>query len=430
MRLILPLFLLLGSCTAQQPPNIVLVMADDLGYEALGIYGGLSYKTPNLDSLARGGLRYTHAFSTPLCTPSRVQIMTGKYSFRNYIGFGLLDPSERTLAHYLNEAGYVTGVVGKWQLYGNAFQRELAGRGGAGPHEAGFDEFALWQYTTRGRRFKSPTIHYSDQEPQEYPGEYGPDLFARYAEDFIDRHQSDRFFLYYPMALTHSPFLPVPTDAAFDTLNAATARSDTAYFASNVAYMDAIVGRIADALARRGLDRNTLLLFTADNGTDRQVTSDHESGRIRGRKGFPTAAGTRVALVAYWPGTVRAGANSNALVDFTDFLPTLLDAARKQRPSDPFLDGVSFYGQLTKGAFHERRSMYTHYDPRWGRFEPTRYAQDHEWKLYGDGRFVNWMNDPNELVSWQDSVLREDAALAKKKLQRVLNTMPALSQDP
>ena len=251
----LPLLLLLASCDGPQPPNLILIMADDLGYETLGINGGLSYDTPNLDSLARAGLRFTHAFSTPLCTPTRVQIMTGKYSFRNYIGFGLLDPDERTFAHLLREAGYSTGIAGKWQLFGNAYQRERAGRGGSTPEDAGFDEFALWQVRERGWRFKAPTIHDSGRTAREFLDGYGPEMFTRFAEDFLERHRNEPFLLYYPMVLTHFPFQPTPDHADYSALDPAGGVDDPVYFASNVAYMDAIVGRITAKLQCLGLDR-------------------------------------------------------------------------------------------------------------------------------------------------------------------------------
>ena len=148
-----------GCASQPQRPNIILIMADDLGYETLGVNGSTSYQTPNLDALAEGGMRFTHAYATPLCTPSRVQLMTGKYNFRNYIGFGLLNPAERTFGHLLQDAGYRTAVVGKWQLYGNARQQELAGgRTGSLPQQAGFDEHSLWQVEERGPRFKDPHL--------------------------------------------------------------------------------------------------------------------------------------------------------------------------------------------------------------------------------------------------------------------------------
>ena len=161
--LALILFCMVIQAMAQEKdfrsPNIILIMADDLGYETLGINGSDDYQTPNLDKLAKEGMNFTQTYSMPLCTPSRVQIMTGKYNFRNYIGFGLLKPEEPTFAHYLKQSGYNTFVAGKWQLYGNAGQHELAGgQIGTLPESAGFDEYFLWQVQALGSRYKDPMI--------------------------------------------------------------------------------------------------------------------------------------------------------------------------------------------------------------------------------------------------------------------------------
>ena len=424
----LSLVVLVAACATEPPPNIVLIMADDMGYETLGVNGGLSYDTPHLDSLAQHGMRFTQAFSTPLCTPTRVQLMSGKYNFRNYIGFGLLNPAERTFAHLLQDVGYKTAVAGKWQLYGNARQRELAGRGGSTPEEAGFEEFALWQYIERGSRYKSPTVHYAGQMPEVFSNAYGPDLYTDYIEDFFERYQNEPFLLYFPMALPHDPFLPPPSHPDFDSLDVATARSNSVYFASMVNYVDKLVGRITGKLRELGLDRQTLVLFTTDNGTHRSVLSLHETGLIRGRKAFPVAAGTRVPLIAYWPGTIEPGAITDALVDFTDFLPTMLETAGSTVPDDFTSDGLSFYGQLTGQVDTTRDWVYCHYDPRWGQFTPARWAQDHTWKLYGSGKFVNWSEDPDELQALEDTTLDERARLAKSRLQDVLDRMPSLPQ--
>ena len=170
-------------------PNVILIMADDLGYETLGTYGGQSYSTPNLDRLAQTGMRFDYCYSTPLCTTSRVQLMTGKYNFRNYIGFGLLDPGEVTFGHLMKEAGYNTCVVGKWQLYGNARQRKLAGRGGALPLDAGFDSWCLWQMKDRGFRYKDPTLDIDSAGLVNFPRDYGPDVFARYIDGYLEKNR-------------------------------------------------------------------------------------------------------------------------------------------------------------------------------------------------------------------------------------------------
>ena len=136
-------------------PNIVLIMVDDLGAEAIGCYGGSDYSTPHIDALARSGMRFEHAHSTPLCTPTRVRIMTGRGSLRSYQRFSILHPEERTFAHHLGEAGYATAVAGKWQLFGARHYGAWAGRGTL-PDDAGFDAWSLWQVDELGSRYWDP----------------------------------------------------------------------------------------------------------------------------------------------------------------------------------------------------------------------------------------------------------------------------------
>ena len=133
-----------GQRPSGRKPNIILIMADDIGYECFGCYGGKSYKTPVLDGLARTGMRFEHCYSQPLCTPSRVKIMTGQYNFRNYVNFGVLDPKQKTFGHMLRDRGYATCVVGKWQLYGSVNQGAAVRGTGSLPEQAGFDEHCLF----------------------------------------------------------------------------------------------------------------------------------------------------------------------------------------------------------------------------------------------------------------------------------------------
>ncbi|MBY0325475.1 MAG: sulfatase-like hydrolase/transferase, partial [Gemmataceae bacterium] len=181
---------------AEAKPNLILIMADDLGYETIGANGGTSYKTPNLDKLASTGARFTHCYVQPLCTPTRVQLMTGLYNIRNYINFGNMNPKAVTFANHLKPAGYATCITGKWQL---GHDLEL-------PKKFGFDEYCLWQHTRRPPRYANPGLEINGVEKNYSNGEYGPDLVNDYAIDFIKRSKASPFFLYYPMMLTHSPY--------------------------------------------------------------------------------------------------------------------------------------------------------------------------------------------------------------------------------
>jgi arylsulfatase A len=384
------------SATAAQRrlPNIVLIMADDLGYECLSCNGSVSYKTPNLDRLAATGVRFSNAHSTPLCTPTRVQLMTGKYNFRNYTEFGSLPGGEFTFAHLLKKAGYVTGVTGKWQLAGAIEGTAYKGKGSL-PSEAGFDEHCLWQVKDRGSRYWTPTLQVNEKLQSEQQGGYGPDLFGRFAVDFIERHRSRPFFLYYPMVLTHDPFVPTPESASHT--NEEKDRNDTRWFGDMVSYMDQVVGRIVSRIDELKLSNDTLILFTGDNGTHPTITTMTKDGPYRGDKGNTTMAGTHVPMIARWTGTTPSGVVCDDLIDFTDFFPTLAELAPAKMPEDHPKDGRSFAACLTGKKRHPREWIFCHYEPKWGKFKPARWVMNKRWKLYEDGRFYDIAADPREL---------------------------------
>lgn len=181
--------------------DIILIMAEDIGAECFGSYGCESYATPRLDALARDGVCFTHCYSQPLCTPTRVQLMTGQSNARNYTAFGILDPRQPTLGPMLQRAGYATAVAGKWQLYGADLEGPRAGSG-LHPRDAGFDEYRLWQVAQRSSRYWDPLIESETGPARELAGQYGPDVFVDFICDFITRHRTEPFFVYYPMVLT------------------------------------------------------------------------------------------------------------------------------------------------------------------------------------------------------------------------------------
>jgi len=407
---------------ATERPNIVLIMADDLGYECLSCYGSASYSTPVLDRLAGTGLRFEHCYAQPLCTPSRVKIMTGRSNFRNYVRFGEFDFKERTFAHVLRGAGYDTCIVGKWQL---------KGRGVTGPYDAGFDEYCLWHMedfeAPKGSRYRDPKIIKDGQLLQNLEGKYGPDIFCDCILSFIERHKSNKskpFFLYYPMALTHGPFVPTP-----DSPQWGQDVSNKKYYRDMIAYMDKTIGRIIQKLDDLGLRKDTLILFTADNGTPRGITSQMQDGStIEGGKGLTTDAGTHVALIANWKGTTPEGKICGDLVDFSDFLPTLADAGGASLPKNVIIDGRSFLPQLRGEKGNPRDWVFC-----WYRRDPGstlhRFARDKRWKLYGQsdlertGKLYDVLADPLEENPIEPGQGGEQAKAAKAKLQAVLDDM-------
>ncbi|WP_236979491.1 sulfatase-like hydrolase/transferase [Membranihabitans maritimus] len=426
----LSVFILLFTFTvksvAQEKPNIILIMADDLGYETLGCYGSDDYNTPNLDKMADEGMLFENCHSMPLCTPSRVQIMTGKYNFRNYVGFGILDPKEKTFGHRMQEEGYKTCIAGKWQLYGNDVQRKLVnGKLGSLPDQAGFDSYSLWQVKDRGFRYKSPTIDTKEKGLQTYPGEYGPDLFVDYIEDFMETNQDHPFFVYYPMCITHDPFLPTPFSNGFNSYDPEKRTNDAKYFGEMVNYMDHLVGRIIKKVESLDLSENTLILFVGDNGTDRDVTSNFQGQKLKGNKGYTNDLGTHVPLIAKWQGTIEPGVVNSHLIDFTDFVPTLLDVSMSEiNRNQLILDGISFFPQLKGERKAETRDwIFCHYAPNWGKFEPRRYVFDTQLKLYENGEIYDLSKDLYETTPIHKSHLGRKQLKKIKTFESVLAKM-------
>ena len=406
-------------------PNIVLIMADDLGYEAIGANGGSSYATPHLDKMATEGMRFTYAHSTPLCSPSRVQLMTGKYNHRNYVGFGVMDTTDVTFAHLLKDAGYKTGIAGKWQLDGNEQQRQLVGGiRGAYPEEMGFDEYLLWNihYEARDWRYKNPVL-FSNDGKKRYPGQYGPDLFLAWSKQFIEKNKTEPFFLYYPMVLTHDPFQATPDHPDWES-SAPAGRGDNVYFGPMVSYMDRIVNEIIVHVRKLGISENTLIIFTGDNGTKRTITSVLNGKKVRGGKGSTKLTGTHVPFIALWDGKIAPGQVNDNLLDFTDVLPTLMQTANRKLPASFFTDGISFYDQLlgNKNA-KKRESIFCYYDPKWGKVQKAVWIHDENWKLYETGEFYNLKNDPNEQHPVQEDKLTKKEKKIKQSLHKRMQAL-------
>jgi len=419
-------------------PNIILIMADDQGYETIGANGGTSYKTPNIDRLAANGMRFENAYAHPLCTPSRVALMTGQYNFRNYTSFGELRLSEKTFGHMLRDAGYKTAIVGKWQLSERDFQA---------PFHFGFDEYLLWHFGTRvngvqtpgaqGSRYWDPVFYHDGKLLPNAKGKFGPDVMADFVEQYIQKHQAEPFFLYYPLVLPHDPWIAPPGDPTpgeFPTeVTVAGTRGATPgdkeseerqrRFAAMVEYADKLVGRVNAQLDTLKLSEKTLVIFTGDNGTFPALRSTINGRQMNGAKGRPTDAGTHVPLIAQWKGQIPAGKVNQDLIDFTDFLPTLAEITGASLPAGVTVDGRSFAPQLRGQKGEPREWIFCHYDPRWANFTFTRYAQDKQYKLYYDGVLYDYRQDPLEKTPLAPTSLTPAQEQSRQKLQKVLDTL-------
>jgi arylsulfatase A-like enzyme len=416
---------------SEQRPNIVLILADDLGYETLGSYGGTSYRTPHLDRLAATGMRFAHAYATPLCTPTRIQLMTGHYAYRTWLGFGLLNPQERTFGHYLKDAGYKTLMAGKWQFtsydppdYPGAEQRRNIGMR---IEQAGFDEYSVWHAghtEDKGSRYADPVIFENGKFRTDTKGRYGEDIWTDSIGDFMTRHRQQPFFVYYAMALPHNPFVPTPDSPEWQD-PAARHKEQTRFFKDMVEYTDKAVGKVVAKLDELGLRENTLILFFSDNGTNVRVVSRMGEKIVRGGKGTMTDAGTRVPMIANWKGKIAAGKVSDELIDSTDFVPTLAEIVNYKLPAKAMIDGRSFAPRLRGQRGNRREWIYLHHDPRPGwdkdRFTLERCARNQRFKLYDDGRLFEVAADALEERPILPDADTTEMAAVRLKLQSVLD---------
>ena len=365
-------------------PNIVIIFADDLGYGDLGVYGHPLIRTPRLDRLAAEGLKLTSFYaSAPVCSASRYSLLTGRYAIRAGINGALMPEStnglgadETTIANILKSAGYRTGMVGKWHL-GN--------RPGFFPTEHGFDSyFGLlysndmvrpWVQTDVPLRLYRGTT--------ELPGEVdNATLTERYTEEalaFIGENKSRPFFLYLAHSMPHVPLGVSPRFAG---------RSANGRYGDVVEAIDRSTGRVLDALRDAGVERDTLVIFTSDNGPwmdmpprmlveSRIVRTDAGSaGPLRGSKGTTWEGGVRVPFLARWPGHIQAGAVGTDLATTMDILPTLAGIVGAPLPPGRAIDGIDIRAFLEGRAPSPVEWYVYNYG---GRVEGVR---DRRWKLH------------------------------------------------
>lgn len=412
-------------------PNILLIMADDLGYETVDCYGGRSYGTPRINQLARQGIRFTNAYAMPLCTNTRTQLMTGVYNSRTWTSFGILPPSATTFGHLMQAAGYRTCMAGKWRLtsydppdYPGA---ELRRNTGMKVSHAGFDEYSLWHVghtENKGSRYADPVIEQNGEMLTDTRGKYGPDIWTDFLCEFFEQDSSQPFFAYYSMALPHNPMNPTPDSPEW--ADAIRRNSDETPFAADmIRYTDKMVGKLVDKLESLGIRDRTLVIFYSDNGTNARVVSELQSGqKLRGEKGLPTQLGLRVPAIVSWPGVLPEGQESDSLLESTDFLPTILEAANASEKIPTDADGVAQFASWRSGQAGPREWVYIHQDPRPGwdkdRFMLDRLAIDKRYKLHEDGRMFDLKADPFETrpLFFGDN---PQATPARLKLQKVLD---------
>ena len=409
---------------AMPRPNVIFILADDMGYECIGAYGG-TYNTPHIDRLAEEGVRFNYAYAQPLSTPSRVEVMTGKYNHKNYVDFGFMNQDQKTFGNLAKMAGYVTGIVGKWQLGANS---KL-------PAHFGFDSYCLWQLNYKrnaeGERYADALLEEDGKVVDRNQELYGPDYLEDYVERFIDANKEKPFLLYYPMVLVHDPFVSTPLSRDLATNPEGRRKSAPKYFADMMEYCGRMVGRLVDKLKKEGLYENTLIIFTGDNGTNRQLTSRMQDGsKIRGGKGLTTDAGTHVAMIASYGSHQGAPRTCDDLIDFTDILPTMAQAMGIDTPKAWDTDGVSFLPQIMGQKGAPRKWVFCHYDnffrgPDKPDPQAQRYIRNHQYKLYSTGEFYDIKADIFENNPIAPGKGSKEAENTRKFLTRELAKFPA-----
>ena len=401
-------------------------MADDSAVDNYSCYGSDYFSTPRLDQLAATGAKFNHAYSTPVCTSSRVKIMTGRSNVRNYVIFGVLDREEITFGNMLQDAGYSTAVAGKWQLHGAP--------NGSLPTGSGFDTFCLWNFPGGGlSRFWNPSLIQDGELLDTKESDYGPDIVSNFLMDFIEENKDGPFFAYYPMILVHNPFDPTPDSVPVE------GRSRQQELLENyrdmVSYADKIVGRIVDKLDELEIRDNTIVIFTADNGTNRSLTYPFHEEQRKGEKGLATERGSHVPFIVNAPGLVPEGLEIDDIIDFSDVLPTLADIAGAELP-DVELDGISFWPQLQGKKGNPREWIYQYHFPKYTtaaiphghgvRNLEIIWTQNQFYKLYDDGSFYA-IEDHQEANNIKKGSGSKEAERTRRMLQQALDSMPKTS---
>ncbi len=395
----------LAPAAAPAKPNILFILADDLGLDGVSCYGADQRKTPNIDRLAASGLRFETCYAAPLCGPSRCLLMTGRYAFRTGGltngswrggGPGALSKDEQPIAKLLKQGGYATGMAGKWRQMGET------------PRDWGFDEYTT-DPTASGWFWQ--TKHLKNGTEVTVPeGTYAPDVIQDFTVDFLRRNKDRPFFFYYSMHLMHAPILHTP-----DSPKGAKDGPDR--YDDNIAYMDKQVGALIAELEKLGLREKTLVIFSGDNGTALTFPSQVKGRMINGKKASMLEGGSRVPFIANWPGVTPAGKVSKDIVSFADPHATFLELAGVTPPAGFKLDGRSLAPQLRGEPGTPREWAYVQLGGRW-------FVREAGWK----------MNESHELFDMSDAPFVEkpvpasaDTEASKAARQRLAAVLTELN---
>lgn len=433
-------------------PNIILILVDDLGKEWVSCYGAEDISTPNIDKLAQNGTLFNNVYSMPQCTPSRVTLLTGQYPFRHgwvnhwdvprWGGGAHFDETMNpSIGIEMKKAGYLTAISGKWQIDDFRVEPDALTKNG-------FDEYCMWTggetgITASHKRYQNPYI-YTKEGSKTYKDQFGPDIFKDFIIDFINTYKDSSMFIYYPMVLTHTPFVNTPDDSAEDDLGKHKAM---------VKYTDKITGEIIQALENAGIRDNTVIIWTTDNGTSQNIVGSYNGRKIRGGKAKTTEPGICEPFIVSWPKHLKVNATSDALIDFSDIFPTCLDLAGVEPKKEWMvgnkshrIDGKSFKSVLlnnTKesnrtwilGMGGENNAQLTENGVENQFVFRDRVLRNAQYKLYINTKrkpekFYDLLSDPSENNNLIDSLNNHERKSNFDQLMKVLSTFPLKDSDP
>ena len=426
-------------------PNILFIMVDDLGKEWISCYGAEDIETPNIDALARTGMRFENAYSMPQCTPSRATLLTGQYPWRTgwvnhwdvpRWGVGYFDWKIRqnlTFGRIMKTAGYATAVVGKWQI--NDFRIEPEAM-----KKHGFDDWCLWTGYETGNppsaeRYWDPYIN-TPNGSKTYKGKFGPDVYTDYLIRFMTEHRDQPMMLYFPMALTHGPLVATPDEP--------NVKSPLDKHKAMVRYTDRLVGRLVKALDKLKIRNRTIIIFTTDNGSSGGITGTRHGRKVRGGKAKKTENGVCEPYIVNCPRLVPQGVVTDALTDFTDLLPTFAELGGAKVPKDLTIDGVSMAPLLLGKAKDSPRKwiMALGHGPARLDKEGVRGKVDYTERVIRDKQYKVWVSEQRKISQLYDLVsdpfeknnlidsTKPEHVEAIGKFQAVVDEMPGKDARP
>ena len=431
MRTAAVLFAVFSACLsslfgASAKPNIVYILADDLGFAELGCNGSDRYKTPNIDALANSGVRFTRFYTVPLCGPSRAMILTGRYGFRSgavtqdacktIIRTG--EKAEVMIPTVLKKAGYASALIGKWG--------QLTPSGD--PSDWGFDHELY--YKGSGMYWNSKVAKPMSEggevrgDPDTYvldgktvsvkDDEYIPDLLHKDATAWMEAQKGRPFFLYYSLSQVHGEILPTPDSAPAPKGESNNQRAQR-LLADNIGYMDKLVGKLVAELDRLKLRENTLIVFMGDNGSTKSAAVDATIGgrRIEGEKGSMKEGGGLVPFFATWPGVMASGKVNANVADASDLLPTFAEIAGAPLPTGRIIDGRSLVSQF-KGDTKSPRTW------AFCQLSNNYYVREAGWKLDQSGTLYDMKDAPFKEVAVAADTKDEAAVAARARLSAAL----------